>query len=299
VNNGSKKTSANGGPGVTHHIDLSKAILYSGSHPNDDKACVMELVALFAGEPKTDHPKCTSPVLTAFAIAWNDGTDNEDRQALIPYIPRLVGTSGDPAADEIRAWLATDWLVRTFTPVWLREAGLVDRAAELEALPELTSTELATAAQAIIEKARDEAYAARDAAGAAARAAVLDAARDAARDAAWDAVRAAAWAAAGAAAWDAAWDAARDAAWDAARAAAWAAARAAAWDAARAAVLDAARDAADKTKGGYDAKYVAARKAADAILKTALDETVKELHASAFELFSKMCDYRSPVPARR
>ena len=72
--------------------------------------------------------------------------------------------------------------------------------------------------------------------------------------AAWDAARAAAGAAAGDAARDAAWAAARDAAWAAARDAAWAAA----WDAA----------------GG------------------ALDPTVKNIQASAHELFGAMIDAR-------
>ncbi|MGH2465417.1 MAG: hypothetical protein ACRDGI_08150, partial [Candidatus Limnocylindrales bacterium] len=110
-----------------HHIDLDTIVLAKGAHTaKNPEACVMEWVAIFAGEKKTDHPKCTSPVLTAFAIAWNDASSDEDRQALRPYIPRLVGTSGDHAADQVRAWLATDWLVRTFTPTWLRRAGLVD-----------------------------------------------------------------------------------------------------------------------------------------------------------------------------
>jgi len=256
---------------MTSHIDLATVTLDKGSHrPNDDAVCVMELVALFAHEPKTDHPTCTSPVLTAFAIAFNDGVDDATRQRLVPFIPRLVGTAGDPEADAVRAWMATDWLVRTFTPVWLRKAGLVEEADAIAALPELTTAALARAAQPIIDAARAKASAAGDAAGAAARAA----ARAAAGAAAGDAARAAAWAAA----------------WDAAGAAAWAAA----WDAAGAA----ARAAASKTKGGpYEAKYRAARKAADDILKPLYAETIIELRESALALFSRMIDARASVPA--
>ncbi|HEY8818037.1 MAG TPA: hypothetical protein VIM25_04375, partial [Candidatus Limnocylindrales bacterium] len=84
-----------------------------------------------------------------------------------------------------------------------------------------------------------------------------------------------------AAAWAAAWDAARAAAWDAARAAAWAAARAAA----------------SSTKGTYDAKYRAARKAADEVLKPLYAETIVELRESALALFDRMIDARAGVPA--
>ena len=229
-----------------NHIDLTTIRLISGPGHGDD-LCVMQWVARFAHEDEssrpTDHPECTSQVLAAFAIAFNDGVDDETRQRLIPFIPRLVGTAGDPEADAARVWLATDWLVRTFTPRWLRKAGLGAEADALEALPELTTAELARSAQPIIDAARAKA--------------------DAARAAAWDAAR------------DAAWAAARDAAW------------AAAWDAARAA--------ASKTKGTYDAKYKAARKAADDVLKPLYAETIVELRESALDLFDRMIDVKVAV----
>ena len=106
------------------HVDLATIHLDKGSHPDDGRGCLLEWTARFAGEPVTDHPVCTSPVLAAFGIAWNDTLDDETRQRLVPYIPRLVGTAGDPKADQVRAWMATDWLIRTVTPTWLRKAGL-------------------------------------------------------------------------------------------------------------------------------------------------------------------------------
>jgi hypothetical protein len=145
--------------------------------------CVVDIAAWVAGEAWSDHPACVSPAIGAFCRSWNDALNDTDRQMLLPYAERIVGTADGPEVEERRAWLATDWLVRTFTSKWLRLAKLDEHAAAIEALPALTSTELANAALPIIR-------AARDAAGAAARAA-----RDAARDAAW----AAAWAAAGAA----------------------------------------------------------------------------------------------------
>jgi hypothetical protein len=160
---------------VTHHIELADIKLETGPHSEGSgQGCLLEWVSIFAGVDYGDSPSCTSPVLGAFGRSFNDGLDDVTRQRLVPFIPRLVGTSGDKAADEVRGWMATDWLVRTFTVAWLRKAGLTDRAGEVAALPELTSSALATSALVTIEKARKAA------------------AGDAARDAAW----AAAWAAA-------------------------------------------------------------------------------------------------------
>jgi hypothetical protein len=207
-------------------LDLDSIVLDHGTHATpDDGMCVMEAAALYASEDFTDAPECVSPVIRAFCIAWNDAIpDAETRTRLLrPFIPQVIGTNIGPEDDERRTWMAYDWLVRTFTPAWLRRAGLTAEAAALEALPELTATELVDAALPTIREARERADAALDAAGVAA----LDAALDAALVAALDAALVAAWAAAGDAAWDAALDAALDAAW----AAAWAAAGAAAGDA--------------------------------------------------------------------
>jgi hypothetical protein len=195
-------------------LDLDRLVLTKGNHASRrDGVCIMEAVAWAAGEKHSDHPLCVSPVLGAFLRKWNDDLDDEGRARLKPYIFKVIGTAGDSEADELRAWMCTDWLVRVHTPAWLELGGMKDQADALRSLPPILSTAAARAAQPTI--------AARDAA----RDAAWDAARAAARDAAWDA----AWAAARAAAWDAAWDAA----WAAARDAARAAARDAAWDAAR------------------------------------------------------------------
>ena len=159
-------------------IDLATITLKGGSHAKaEDGVCLLEATALMAGEPLSDHPKCVSPVLGAFGRAWNDGMRSDaEREQLKQYIPLLIGTAGDIAADERRSWLAIDWLVRVATPTWLRLAGLTDHADKLTALHPITNTTYA-------EMARDAAWDARAAAGAA---------RDAAQDAAGDATRAAA-----------------------------------------------------------------------------------------------------------
>jgi hypothetical protein len=206
-------------------------------------ACVMEAVAYVAGEPFSDRPACASPVITSFLVSWNDSMDDVDRQMLKPYIVRVVGTRTGKRHEKQRAWMLTDWLARECAPAWMRLAGLTGQAELLESLAPLTSAASARKAQPVLDAARKDSAAARDAARAAARASAGAAAGAAAWDAAWAAARAAAgaaaraaaWAAAraaaGAAAWDAAWAAARAAAGAAARASAGAAARASAWDA--------------------------------------------------------------------
>jgi hypothetical protein len=199
---------------MTPSLSLDTVILEHGSHNHRDAGvCALEMVAFLAGEPHSDRPHCTSPVLAAFVRAWNDNLpDDETRTRLLkPFLLRLIGTVGSPAVEERRAYLALDWLIRVSTPAWLRLVNLDDEAAALERLSPVLDRAALLAAQPALTAATDRA--------AAAWAAVWAAARDAARDAARYAARAAA----------------RDAARDAAGAAARAAARAAAWAAARAA----------------------------------------------------------------
>ncbi len=207
--------------------------LKSGNHPGDfhGECCLVEKAnriatcvpafrerygkAAFAD----DHPSI-SRVVRSMATGLNDmrwESDEKRTEALDPFTILILGTKTTEADEQIRAWMATDWLVRVYTPAWLRLAGLTAEAESLEGLARIVDATLAREAQPTINAAREK--------SAAARAAARDAAGDAARDAAGDA--------AGAAAWDAARAAARDAARDAARAAARDAARAAAWDAAR------------------------------------------------------------------
>ena len=69
-------------------------VLSSGSHDNPrEGACIMEYVSLLAGEPWSDHPACTHPVLAAMARAVNDRIPSADRHLLIPIIGRLFGTA--------------------------------------------------------------------------------------------------------------------------------------------------------------------------------------------------------------
>ena len=252
---------------LVQHLALAK-----GSHarpmgdPVDGALCVMEAVAYVAGEPWSDTPACACPVLGAFMRRWNDDlpTDADRARLLGPLIPRLVGSKSTPAVEERRAYLALDWMIRTYTPTMLDPVlSLASHAIALRALPEIIDL---TTAHAVSDTLKAAGAAAWDAAWAAAGGAAWDAAGDAARDAA------------GAAAWDAARAAARAAAW----AAAWDAARAAAWAAAGGAAWDAARDAAGAAAGA------AARAAAWDAARDALAPTVAKLQASALDLVERM-----------
>lgn len=132
--------------------------LGKGSHSSYESGhCAMEVVAWLAGLGHTDAPECASPVLQTYVISLNDTWGDVDRQRLVPYLPRVVGTAGD-SQDEARAYLALDWLIRTYTPAWLDLAGLTVEAQALRGLRRIVDRAAGAAAWA--------------AAGAAARAAV-------------------------------------------------------------------------------------------------------------------------------
>jgi hypothetical protein len=148
--------------------------LLSGGHGANDGAalCAMEAVAYVAREPWSDHPKCACPVISAFVRSWNDGLSDDDRtKILLPFIPRLVGTVGSKKLEARRATMAADWYVRTFTPAWLRLAGLDKHADTLAAFPEITSFSKIPSIRAALEAAQQDASAAWSAAWSAARSA--------------------------------------------------------------------------------------------------------------------------------
>lgn len=154
-------------------MNIDEITLKHGSHRAPSKGlCVMEAVAYFAGEPHSDRPQCACPVIAAFLMPWNDALPDDDRQQLKRYIPMVVGTRGDAALESRRAWMATDWLVREYTPAWLDLAGLTEQSALLRSFHELTSADTATNIMPSLSAIRNDAKAARAAAGDAARSAL-------------------------------------------------------------------------------------------------------------------------------
>jgi hypothetical protein len=226
-----------------------------GTHASaGDGRCAMEWVAHLAGEPHSDQPACVSPVLRAICIALNDGLDEAPRQRLRPYLAQTIGTAGD-GQDPERAWLALDWLIRTFTPTWLDAARAGGPALCLRRLAPVSG-----------ERALGDALVALDAARLSARALRTDAlpsrwdtVRGTARETAWASGGAAAWAAARLAIGAGAGDRARAAAQTIAADAATAAARAAVLrqaPAGRAALKDAVRAALAPTRLALDASAI-------------------------------------------
>jgi hypothetical protein len=106
-------------------IEFETLILQHGAHAQPSSGmCFMEAVAYFRGIPHTDRPPCVSPAIAAFGRSWNDALNDTDRQMLKPYVFNVVGTNTTPEDELRRAWLATDWLVRTFAPAWLVGAAV-------------------------------------------------------------------------------------------------------------------------------------------------------------------------------
>jgi hypothetical protein len=82
-------------------------VLSRGKHRNPKKgACFMELASFLAGEPWSDHPSCTHPLLASLARDVNDHVGDYARTRLAPLIPEVIGMrSDDPRVD---AWIARE-----------------------------------------------------------------------------------------------------------------------------------------------------------------------------------------------
>ena len=65
--------------------------LQAGRHQHpDDGTCLMEYVSMLAGQPFTDAPRCTEPLVAELARMVNDGIGEEARSTLISLAPRLA-----------------------------------------------------------------------------------------------------------------------------------------------------------------------------------------------------------------
>jgi hypothetical protein len=80
--------------------DLSR-----GKHRNPRKgACFMEFASLLAGEPWSDQPDCTHPLLAALARDVNDHVGDEARREIAPLVPEVIGLNlRDPTIDALLA----------------------------------------------------------------------------------------------------------------------------------------------------------------------------------------------------
>jgi hypothetical protein len=75
--------------------------LARGKHRSPRRgACFMEFASLLAGEPWSDHPACTHPLLAAVARHVNDSSSDAGRSRLVGLIPSVIGLTGqDPHID--------------------------------------------------------------------------------------------------------------------------------------------------------------------------------------------------------
>jgi len=58
-------------------------------------ACFMEFASYLAGEPWSDSPQCTDPLLAHLARGVNDQLPDARRGEIAPEIPRVIGLRGD------------------------------------------------------------------------------------------------------------------------------------------------------------------------------------------------------------
>ena len=72
-----------------HQQPVVLPTLSGGKHRSPRKgACFMEFASLLAGEPWSDHPACTHPLLAAVARHVNDSTSDAGRARLAELSPR-------------------------------------------------------------------------------------------------------------------------------------------------------------------------------------------------------------------
>jgi hypothetical protein len=146
--------------------NIWKFHLRKGDSPRpQDGACLLDAVSWFEYGRLGDHPPCVCPVIAAFGRGINDAMNDEGRQRLKIFIPRLIGTV-DPEHEQARAEYLAWQAIRVFAPLALDASGRTTEAAKLRAF------------EGSLAYAADAAYAAARAADGAAEAAwAADAAR--------------------------------------------------------------------------------------------------------------------------
>ena len=108
-------------------LDLETLELKSGYHSSvEEGVSLMEAVAWFNKEPHSNYPQCACPALARFGVGLNYWFDDEHRQKLVPFIPKLVGTR-NPALEQARYEYLLNATLNVLIPIALRT--LADRIA--------------------------------------------------------------------------------------------------------------------------------------------------------------------------
>jgi len=153
------------------------------------RMCAMEMVAWLEGLPHSDNPACTCPVLAAYVRSVNDRMPDAERDRLLPFLPRLVGTVSKPHRAARLNVLRLALITKALPPLYrlLKLPSHADAMAGAQTVDEGRKAALAASKAARTYAARadaDYAYAAyADAAYAAAAAANAEAAAAAYADA--------------------------------------------------------------------------------------------------------------------
>lgn len=108
--------------------------LQPGFHSGPEEGmCALEAVSWMAGLPHSDQPRCVCDVLQSLMRSMNDRMTHFDRQSLIPFLPRLVGTR-DPALVGPRAKVLVWRAITDFAPIPLAAARFPESAAAMAKL---------------------------------------------------------------------------------------------------------------------------------------------------------------------
>ena len=104
--------------------------------------CMMEVAAWMADEAWSDDPANVSPVIAQLCKMLNDslpGTARWELKDFLVVAPDGVIDTVDAGKETTRKLLCTNWLVRTYLPLWFDAAGMSDEADELAALPAIAA----------------------------------------------------------------------------------------------------------------------------------------------------------------
>lgn len=136
-------------------IDLDTLVLDRGKHSYPEQGMnVLEAVSAFSPNEKFgDSPRTVSPVIAAFLKDWNDALDDEPRQKLKQFIPKIAGSVLTEDVEEFRTWTATDWLVRVQAPAWLAAAELNEFAQALSEQDPVLFPDQARKVQKLLDEA--------------------------------------------------------------------------------------------------------------------------------------------------
>jgi len=95
----------------------------TSDHPKDG-ACLMSVVSWLVYGDLSDQPACVSEVVGEVARHVNDLLPHYRRQALKPYIPRLIDTNDGDSIERARLCFIHEYIIEELFPLGLEAAGL-------------------------------------------------------------------------------------------------------------------------------------------------------------------------------